>query len=228
MSPYTLSSAAGSEFRKILSKQEVEATGVSPAQGAGRGASDSASRVRSHRSTVPEKAGAAVTQKSTAFVYWDHVPGCLYPGASKTTTAAALAMLRRMLPSPMKIDTISPTEIRDGGRLHDEGNLLCIPGGQDIPYSFELSGEGNRQIRKFVENGGRFLGICAGAYFASGEIDFSGSNGAEPFPGQGDVPHIKGKREISRCFRAERSAASIFPACNGMGQTLWTWPPLSL
>lgn len=50
--------------------------------------------------------------------------------------------------------------------------LLIIPGGRDIPYDRKLKGKGTAKIRKFVEEGGSFLGICAGAYFASSEVVF--------------------------------------------------------
>ncbi|MCB1107423.1 MAG: hypothetical protein KDK76_04930 [Chlamydiia bacterium] len=50
--------------------------------------------------------------------------------------------------------------------------LLVIPGGQDIPYDRKLRGKGTAKIRKFVEEGGSFLGICAGAYFGAAEVIF--------------------------------------------------------
>ncbi len=51
--------------------------------------------------------------------------------------------------------------------------LLIIPGGADIPYHQALKGVGCRKIRKFVENGGSYLGICAGAYFGGAKIEFA-------------------------------------------------------
>lgn len=53
-----------------------------------------------------------------------------------------------------------------------EAGLLIIPGGRDIPYDRKLRGKGTAKIRKFVEEGGSFLGICAGAYFACSEVIF--------------------------------------------------------
>jgi biotin--protein ligase len=50
--------------------------------------------------------------------------------------------------------------------------LLILPGGRDIPYHQDLKGPGNRKIRSFVENGGTYLGLCAGAYYASALVDF--------------------------------------------------------
>ncbi|MCP5506053.1 MAG: hypothetical protein H7A38_04130 [Chlamydiales bacterium] len=53
-----------------------------------------------------------------------------------------------------------------------EAKLLVIPGGRDIPYDRNLRGKGTAKIRRFVEEGGSYLGICAGAYFGCSEVIF--------------------------------------------------------
>jgi glutamine amidotransferase-like uncharacterized protein len=50
--------------------------------------------------------------------------------------------------------------------------LFIMPGGADVPYHCQLSGEGCTLIRNFVEKGGNYLGLCAGAYFGSGRVVF--------------------------------------------------------
>lgn len=50
--------------------------------------------------------------------------------------------------------------------------LLVIGGGRDLPYHEKLSGTGTEKIKDFVANGGSYLGICAGAYFATEEVIF--------------------------------------------------------
>lgn len=50
--------------------------------------------------------------------------------------------------------------------------LLVVPGGRDVFYHASLDGAGTDRIRNFVQNGGNYLGICAGAYFACGAIEF--------------------------------------------------------
>ena len=50
--------------------------------------------------------------------------------------------------------------------------LLVIPGGRDIFYHALLNGRGTDKIRSFIEKGGKYLGICAGAYFACETIEF--------------------------------------------------------
>ena len=50
--------------------------------------------------------------------------------------------------------------------------LLVFPGGADLPYCKALNGEGNRLIGEYVRGGGAYLGLCAGAYYASATVDF--------------------------------------------------------
>lgn len=65
---------------------------------------------------------------------------------------------------------INSQEIQQG-RLQN-ARLLIMPGGRDIPYHQKLSGAGNRELKHFCQNGGSYLGICAGAYYGSAEIEF--------------------------------------------------------
>jgi glutamine amidotransferase-like uncharacterized protein len=53
-----------------------------------------------------------------------------------------------------------------------QASLLIIPGGRDIFYHSLLNGRGTDKIRSFIEKGGKYLGICAGAYFACKSIEF--------------------------------------------------------
>lgn len=51
--------------------------------------------------------------------------------------------------------------------------LLVMPGGADLAYCEKLNGAGNAAIRAFVENGGAYLGLCAGAYYACRAIEWA-------------------------------------------------------
>ena len=66
--------------------------------------------------------------------------------------------------------------------------LIIFPGGKDVPYHEALQGEALKKIRLFVENGGKYLGICAGAYFGCEQIEFE----------KGGPLEVIGKREL--CF----------------------------
>lgn len=88
------------------------------------------------------------------------------------------------------------------GRLAEYA-VLIVPGGADLPYCEQLNGAGNRAIRRFVENGGLYVGICAGAYYGCREIAFTGAEyqvfGARElgfFSGlaKGSLPQLTGGR----------------------------------
>lgn len=53
---------------------------------------------------------------------------------------------------------------------------LVIPGGADLPYCRTLNGAGNRRIRQYVEQGGKYIGFCAGGYFAAKRCEFEVGN----------------------------------------------------
>ena len=50
--------------------------------------------------------------------------------------------------------------------------LLVIPGGRDKHYLNSFEQSGCHAIRRFVKRGGKYLGICGGAYFAAGICEF--------------------------------------------------------
>ncbi len=83
----------------------------------------------------------------------------------------------RQLMRSLQLETASPLERLDALELlhsswERSSSLLIVPGGRDCFYHSDLDGRGTDKIRAFVEAGGGYLGICAGAYFASGTIAF--------------------------------------------------------
>jgi biotin--protein ligase len=80
--------------------------------------------------------------------------------------------------------------------------MVIFPGGRDVPYLRALQGAANQRIRDYVLNGGRYLGICAGAYYGCASLCF------EP----GGALEVVDERELS-----------FFPGCAagpalGLGQ----------
>ncbi|MBJ7449700.1 MAG: hypothetical protein JHC93_05005 [Parachlamydiales bacterium] len=63
---------------------------------------------------------------------------------------------------------------------------IIIPGGRDLPYMRDLKGVANQRISDFVHDGGRYLGICAGAYYAASYVDFE----------RGGELEVLGEREL--------------------------------
>jgi biotin--protein ligase len=76
--------------------------------------------------------------------------------------------------------------------------LLIMPGGRDVFYHEALHGAGTHKMRKFVEKGGSYLGLCAGAYFAADLIEFEkggrlqvcGKRSLELYPGLARGPAL--------------------------------------
>lgn len=55
----------------------------------------------------------------------------------------------------------------------DGFSVLVMPGGADLYYCEKLNSQGNRRIRAFIEAGGGYLGICAGAYYGCTTLDWN-------------------------------------------------------
>lgn len=70
------------------------------------------------------------------------------------------------------VDFIDAQGIIAGG-LNAAVDLFVMPGGADLYYVEKLNGAGNRAIRGWVEAGGTYLGICAGAYYACARCDWA-------------------------------------------------------
>ncbi len=73
------------------------------------------------------------------------------------------------------------------GRVLGLADLFVMPGGADLPYCKKLNGAGNNNIRAYVEEGGTYLGICAGAYYGCSKIEFH----------KGRDDEISGPRELA-------------------------------
>lgn len=98
-------------------------------------------------------------------VYHDQGTGEFSRGALVQALASAFA-------GRAGVRRIGAAEIRASDDWHASTVLLAIPGGADLPYCAALNGAGNASIRRYVERGGAFLGVCAGAYYAAARIAF--------------------------------------------------------
>lgn len=90
---------------------------------------------------------------------------------------------------------VTPTDVRRGVLSYDG---IVMPGGADRFYDSELCGIGNANLRKFVEQGGTYFGICAGGYYGGSFVDFAKGTLIEVqeerelgfFPGSVRGPHL--------------------------------------
>ncbi len=68
----------------------------------------------------------------------------------------------------IKYEVVNETQILEGSI--ENYDVLVIPGGWAYDYFKSLGYEGENKIKEFVSNGGGYLGICAGAFYASKAI----------------------------------------------------------
>jgi glutamine amidotransferase-like uncharacterized protein len=102
------------------------------------------------------------------------------------------------------------------GWWKEHTDLLVFPGGRDSLFMEKLQDVGNIQIREFVLEGGRYLGICGGAYYACKKIVFAKGDPLELvaerelgfFPGAAVGPVFK-----SHAFAYKEDGVSNSGAC---------------
>src|SRR5688572_21159442 len=93
-------------------------------------------------------------------------------GVGPKSLANTVSMLSSLASEDYVIKTVVPDTIISRDWLENTA-LLVMPGGADSPYMEKLAGVGNQNIREYVQNGGKYLGICAGAYYAADSIEFA-------------------------------------------------------
>jgi biotin--protein ligase len=108
------------------------------------------------------------------------------PGVSTESFEQAFLALETSVGDRYTIKAIGPEEVIES-RWEEKAVLFVMPGGADIPYCEFLNGRGNKKIRNFVVNGGAYLGICAGAYYGGGYVEFA----------LGTDMEVAGERELS-------------------------------
>lgn len=57
---------------------------------------------------------------------------------------------------------------------YSEAKAICFPGGYAYDYKIRLNGKAINILRNYVASGGAYIGICAGAYFASSSVVWEG------------------------------------------------------
>ncbi|MDR1693891.1 MAG: hypothetical protein LBR70_01675 [Lactobacillaceae bacterium] len=73
-----------------------------------------------------------------------------------------------------KIDVgfVDASEIIKEDALNEDVLAFFLPGGASTPFRMKLKTQGDAKIKEYVENGGVYFGICAGAYYACSSINF--------------------------------------------------------
>ena len=95
----------------------------------------------------------------------DNVQKCLGADPIPASPAAAAAA------SQFKCKSVTADDLRNGAL--DNVDVLVQPGGSGSKQALALGEDGRAAIKKFVENGGGYVGICAGAYLATSDYEWS-------------------------------------------------------
>ncbi len=104
-------------------------------------------------------------------------PGSCKEGCAKNIAAVARRMGMQVyyLDNPKKLNIT----------LLRQFHIYVQPGGNAIVLSKVFTAAQRDAIKKFIANGGRYLGICAGAFFADSTVDDAGTlNGLNILPGE--------------------------------------------
>lgn len=108
------------------------------------------------------------TMSKTILIYKDY--GCLIG----TTDKQLLSWLHITLDFRYNIEFTDATSILELDILNNKNIVaLVIPGGHSYAYENKLNSVGATKIQEFINNGGIYLGICGGAYYASQTIIFN-------------------------------------------------------
>ena len=117
--------------------------------------------------------------KDTIFIYDD-------AGVSEESLMQIERTIKKVIPAEIYIVRINAKKVIEG-KWQNKALLFILPGGADLPYVAALNGIGNQRIRTYVEQGGSFLGICAGSYYAGNFVEFA----------PGTALEVRGTRELA-------------------------------
>ena len=86
------------------------------------------------------------------------------------------ASVRDLLRAIRNVESVYVREVSADDILRgclSDVDVLIHPGGSGGKQGRHLGEEGRQRIRQFVQEGGGFMGICAGAYLASADYGWS-------------------------------------------------------
>jgi len=117
----------------------------------------------------------------------------------------------------------------------DNFSILCVPGGDMYQYSQDISSGGKEHIKNFIRNGGGYIGICGGAYFAGEKVIWQGNQlpmtPLEIFPGttKGPIDKIVPYPDFGMC--KVNIVGSTHPITQSEPDSAWMlyyWGPMLL
>ena len=124
------------------------------------------------------------------------------------------------LSNDYKFKLFSKSEVEDG--FFNNVSIVAVPGGFGDASSFDRLFEANQNsVKKFVSNGGKYLGICMGAYWAgSYYLDLLDSINAVQYITQPNTdtrrPHAK---DINIVWQGHPNRMFFYDGCALVGDT---------
>lgn len=113
------------------------------------------------------------------------------PGTTLGSVKHAVETLRDLLEPYYAVSTIGSRSLQTAP-WDTKAIALVFPGGADLPYIRECQSI-FLPLKKFVRNrGGILVGFCAGAYFASGRVEFAKDNPALEVTGNRELQFFPG------------------------------------
>ncbi len=113
----------------------------------------------------PEHAPAAMPQRRRILVFAER-------GADPH---ALIQTLRDTFNGTVSVEPATADTLREPGALSPERTAaFFLPGASEANYDNKLGADNIARLRKYVEDGGSFMGICAGAYYGCEQIDWFG------------------------------------------------------
>jgi Biotin-protein ligase, N terminal len=70
-------------------------------------------------------------------------------------------------------EILSPEDVRSSSTSLSRFDVLVFPGGRAHKQADALGEEGRRAVKDFIRSGGGYVGICAGAFLASAQYEWS-------------------------------------------------------
>jgi hypothetical protein len=119
----------------------------------------------------PTAARAAESQLPLAAGKSAKIRVALYCDLGSLKAAPAIEKCLTAVPDRFQLTRLTAQEIREGGL--QKCDVVVHGGGSGSKQGTTLEQKGRDEVRRFVENGGGYLGICAGAYLATADYDWS-------------------------------------------------------
>lgn len=98
------------------------------------------------------------------------------------------AMLRHTPGYDISVTYVGPDQdTQPTDDLLDSADIFAYPGGPDVDDAWKYLKPHAQSARDFVSNGGRYIGMCLGAYLAGAGTEFAAGEGLDLLPGHAET-----------------------------------------